>query len=159
MDLQFPFKYYNFGFLHKAFVLSHFRRVIVSYIVQFQPYWPRIKTNIHKAIKVIHVSCKPIERYFCSSICKPLARSCCVSLIFGFMINSCFHEFRMEFFTYNKIHFTDIVEIRILIRVGPLMDIAMYSINTYTDLVEIRYDRISVMFVLLFSFPRKLNLK
>jgi hypothetical protein len=35
----------------------------------------------------------------------------------------------MEFYTYNKIHFRDIVEIRILIRVEPLMDIAMYSIN------------------------------
>jgi hypothetical protein len=47
---------------------------------------------------------------------------------------------RMEFFTYRKIHFTNIVEIRILICIGLLMDMVMYSIGTYTDIVKIRYD-------------------
>jgi hypothetical protein len=37
------------------------------------------------------------------------------------------------------------------------MDISMYPINPYINLVEIRYDGISLIFVSLFSFPRTLN--
>lgn len=58
---------------------------------------------------------------------------------------------------YNKIHFTYTVEIRILIYAELLIDIAMYSITRYTDLVEIRHGGISVIFISSFSFPWERN--